>query len=387
MRRPVLVPQYRYRNIGLQLKPGLEAQKGLAMTKRIMKLLPISIGLDLGDRKSRYCIMSDTEEILEEGSVKTTRDAVKLLFSRRQRARVVIEAGTHSAWVSSVIQACGHKVLVANPRVIGRHYLSKTKKNDKTDARVLAHLGHVSEVFLAPIKHRDRDCQVDLAVIRSRDALIKTRTQLINHVRSIVKIFGERLPSCTADAFSWKVLPDIPADLTEALIPLVEQIGAATQKIKAYNKKVEELCATKYPETKALRQIPGVGPLTALAFVLTLEDPARFDKSRKVGAFLGLVPRQHESGLHAPQLRITKAGNEHLRRLLVSSAQYILGHYGDDCDLRRHGERISAKGGKAAKKRAVVAVARKLSVVLHTLWRTGAVYEPFYSSNQRKKAS
>lgn len=349
--------------------------------------LRLSIGLDLGDKRSRYCLMSDNEEILQEGWVATTRKAMVGLFSKLGRARVVMEAGTHSAWVSQVVAGCGHDDVVANPREVGRKYLSRTNKNDKSDARTLAHLGHVSDFFLAPIKHRSRDCQVDLVLIRSRDAVMKSRTQLINHARTIVKGFGERLPPCTADAFSRKAEPHIPDDLREALLPVLELIGRLTQQIKEYDRKVEELSKTKYPETAVLRRIPGVGPLTALAFVLTLEDPERFDKSRSVGAFVGLVPRRHDSGGDTPQLRITKAGNEHLRRLLVCSAQYILGFYGPDCDLRRHGERIAEKGGKAAKKRAVVAVARKLSVVLHRLWRTGAVYEPLYSNSQSKKAS
>ncbi len=347
----------------------------------------LSIGLDLGDKKSRFCVMNEDEKIISEGSVTTTRIAMIRQFSKVSRARVIIEASTHSAWVSHVLEECGHDVIVANPREVGRKYLSRTKKNDKTDARTLAHLGLVSTFFLAPIKHRSRSCQVDLTLIRSRDALMKSRTQLINHARTIVKVFGERLPSCTADAFSRKVLPHIPSDLTEALVPVVELVGKLTQQIKEFDRKVELLCEKKYPKTELLRQIPGVGPLTSLAFILTLEDPKRFRKSRQVGAFVGLVPRQHDSGDAAPQLRITKAGNDYLRRLLVSSAQYILGFFAADCNLRRHGERISAKGGKAAKKRAVVAVARKLSVLLHLLWRTGQVYEPFYSATQSKKAS
>lgn len=350
----------------------------------------LSIGLDLGDKKSRYCLMNDSEEILREGSVSTTREAMIREFSKfakMGRARVVIEASTHSAWVSHELERCGLEVIVANPREIGRKYLSKKKKNDKTDARTLAHLGLVSEFFLAPIQHRSRSAQVDLVLIRSREAIMKSRTQLINHTRTIVKGFGERLPQCTADAFARTVEPLIPVDLREALVPVVQQVARLTEQIKQYNRKVEQLCETKYPETEVLRQIPGVGPLTALAYMLTLEDPQRFQKSRQVGAFVGLVPRQHDSGNDAPQLRITKAGNDYLRRLLVSSAHYILGHFGPDSDLKRHGERIAARGGKAAKKRAVVAVARKLSVLLHVLWRTGQVYEPFHSSTQSRKAS
>ncbi len=350
------------------------------------KATQLSIGMDLGDKRSRFCLMNEEETIVSEGWVTTTKPAMSRRFSSLPRARVVIEASTHSAWVSRVLQECGHEAVVANPREVGRKYLSKTKKNDKSDARTLAHLGLVSEFFLAPIKHRSLSCQAALAKIRARDALMKSRTQLINHARTTVKGFGERLPNCTPNAFSSKVLPHIPSELKEALVPVVELVGTITEQIKEYDKKIEVLCQ-KYPETELLRQIPGVGALTSLAFVLTLEDPKRFPKSRQVGAFVGLVPRQHDTGDSHPQLRITKAGNDYLRRLLVTSSQYILGFYGEDCDLRRHGERISAKGGKAAKKRAVVAVARKLSVLLHLLWRTAQVYEPFHSPTQRKKAS
>lgn len=347
----------------------------------------LSIGIDLGDRRCHYCVMNEHEEIIVEHSVATTDSAMRRVFSEFPSAHIVIEAGTHSPWISRLLAGCGHDVRVANPRVIGRKYLSKTKKNDKTDARTLAHLGRVSEFFLAPIKHRSRASQVDLSLIRSRDALMKARTQLINHARTIVKGFGLRLPKSTSDAFAKKVESHIPSELKNGLGPILEEIARLTEQIKDYNNKVETLCKEKYPETELLMQIPGVGYLTALAFILTLEDPRRFRTSRRVGSFLGLVPRQHESGDVSPQLRITKCGNEYMRRLLVCSAQYILGYFGTDSDLRRHGERIANRGGKAAKKRAVIAVARKLSVVLHRIWLTAQVYDPLYSETQKKKAS
>ena len=137
-----------------------------------------------------------------------------------------------------------------------------------------------------------------------------------------------------------------------------------------------------YPETELLRQVEGIGPLTALTFVLTLEDPSRFAKSRSVGAYLGLVPATDQSGDRDPQKRISKEGDEMMRRLLVGSAHYILGPLGSDSDLRRHGEKIASRGGKNSKKRAVVAVARKLSVLLHRLWVTGEVYEPLRNTHR-----
>ena len=165
--------------------------------------------------------------------------------------------------------------------------------------------------------------------------------------------------------------------------PLLEEIGSLTARIRAFDKVIEELCAEKYPETEIVRQVTGVGPLTALAFVLAIEDPSRFARSRTVGAYFGLVPKQRDSGDQEPQLRIAKTGDEHVRRLLVGSAQYILGPFGPDCDLRRFGLALAARGGKNAKKRAAVAVARKLAVLLHRLWVTGAEYEPLRQADRR----
>ena len=134
-----------------------------------------------------------------------------------------------------------------------------------------------------------------------------------------------------------------------------------------------------------MRQVEGIGPLTALTFVLTLEDPYRFEKSRSVGAYLGLVPATDQSGDRDPQKRISKEGDEMLRKLLVGSAHYILGPFGSDSDLRRHGEKIASRGGKNAKKRAAVAVARKLSVLLHSLWVSGEVYDPLHNAHRRQE--
>jgi transposase len=170
----------------------------------------------------------------------------------------------------------------------------------------------------------------------------------------------------------------MPDFLKETLTPIVEIIGKLTDQIKEYDRKIEQISKEKYPETELLRAIKGVGPVTALAFVLILEDPERFSKSRQVGSFLGLTPRRDQSGEIDKQLRITKAGNPFLRRLLVGAGQYILGPFGEDCDLKRFGLRLSARG-KNAKRRAVVAVARKLSVLLHRLWKHGEMYEPLHA--------
>jgi transposase len=224
-----------------------------------------------------------------------------------------------------------------------------------------------------------------MAIIRSRQALVGCRTQLVNHVRGAVKSFGGRLPKCPARSFHNKAAEHIPEALLPALGPILEQIGSLTQRIRDYERKLETISKERYPETDLLRQVEGVGPLTALTFVLTVEDPYRFERSRSVGAYLGLVPATDQSGDRDPQKHITKEGDEMLRKLLINGAHYILGPFGSDSDLRRHGEKIASRGGKNAKKRAVVAVARKLAVLLHSLWVSGEVYDPLCNNHRRER--
>jgi transposase len=296
--------------------------------------------------------------------------------------RIAIEAGTHSPWVSRLLEECGHEVLVANARKLRLIYANK-RKTDEMDAENLARLARVDPKLLYPLKHRGQECQAHMAIVRSREALVGTRTQLVNHVRGTVKSFGGRLPKCPARSFHKRASEHIPEALLAALGPILEQIGSLTERIRQYDRQLEAISKEHYPETDLLRRVEGIGPLTALTFVLTLENPHRFEKSRSVGAYLGLVPATDRSGDSDPQKRISKEGDQMLRKLLVSSAHYILGPFGSDSDLRRHGEKIASRGGKNSKKRAAVAVARKLSVLLHRLWVTGEIYDPLYNTRRR----
>jgi transposase len=335
----------------------------------------LTLGLDLGDQWSNYCILGLAGETLAEGQLRTTREDVAAFFRALSAARVIFEVGTHSAWVREVVMGCGHEVLVANPRLMDGTKRRK-RKNDRIDAHKLARLGRVDPQSLFPIEHRSTEVRQDLVVLRARDALVSVRTELINTTRGLVKSMGARLPQCSSPSFPKKVEEMLPAEVREALLPLVGLAEALSDCIKDYDERIEKLGREKYKHTELLRQVKGVGPLTSLAYVLTLENPDRFAKSRDVGAYLGLVPQQEDSGDSQPQLRISKAGDGMLRRLLVGSAHYILGPFGPDTDLRRYGLRLCERGGKNAKKRAAVAVARKLAVWLHRLWISGEVYEP-----------
>jgi transposase len=336
----------------------------------------MTAGLDLGDKYSYLCLI-DTQsgEVMEEGRLRTTPEAFRRRFASEQPMRIAIETGTHSPWASRVLEECGHEVLVANARKLRLIYANK-RKTDEIDAENLARLARLDPKLLYPLKHRGEESQAHMAIIRSRQALVDCRTQLVNHVRGAVKSFGGRLPKCPARSFHKRAQEHIPEALIPALGPILETIGSLTQRIRDYEGELEKISKEHYPETDLLRQVEGIGPLTALTFVLTLEDPYRFEKSRSVGAYLGLVPATDQSGDRDPQKRISKEGDEMLRKLLVGSAHYILGPFGSDSDLRRHGEKIASRGGKNSKKRAAVAVARKLAVLLHSLWVSAEVYEP-----------
>ena len=341
----------------------------------------MTAGLDLGDKYSYLCLI-DTQngEVVEEGRLRTTPEDLRRRFASEPSLRIAIETGTHSPWVSRVLEECGHEVLVANARKLRLIYANK-RKTDEIDAENLARLARLDPKLLYPVRHRGEGSQAHMALIRSREALVGCRTQLVNHVRGAVKSFGHRLPKCPARSFHKRAAEHIPEALRPALEPVLEQIASLTERIRDYDRHLVAISEEHYPETELLRQVEGVGPLTALTFVLTLEDPYRFEKSRSVGAYLGLVPATDQSGERDPQKRISKEGDEMLRRLLVGSAHYVLGPFGSDSDLRRHGEKIASRGGKNAKKRAAVAVARKLCVLLHRLWVSGVVYTQMTKTN------
>jgi transposase len=332
-----------------------------------------TIGCDLGDKTSTICVLAADGKPMTREKVKTTVAAMRKFFTR-PLAHVVIEVGTHSRWVSALLEDLGHRVTVANPRKV-RLIGQSDSKTDWSDAELLARLGRADAALLSPVTHRSPQAHADLAVAKSRDVLVATRTKLVNHVRSTVKCFGERLASGDAANFHRKTRESLPEALKAALEPIYEVLDKISEQIRKLDETIERV-AQKYPDVEIVAQPHGIGTLTALVYVLTLEDKTRFRRSRSAGAFLGLRPKARQSGEDDPQLRITKAGDPFVRRLLVIAANKILGPTGADSDLRRWGLKLAERGGKNARKRAKVAVARKLAVLMHRLWVTGEVYEP-----------
>src|ERR671913_4878 len=293
---------------------------GSAMTDGSKERPKVTAGLDLGDRYSYLCLI-DTQsgEVVEEGRLRTTPEALRRRFVSEPSLRIAMETGTHSPWVSRLLEECGHEVLVANARKLRLIYANK-RKTDEIDAENLARLARLDPKLLYPLKHRGQECQAHMAIVRSREALVGTRTQLVNYVRGTVKSFGGRLPKCPARSFHKRASEHIPEALLAALAPVLEQIGSLPERLRQYDRRLEAIAKEHYPETELLREVEGVGALSALTFVLTVGDPYRFEKSRSVGAYLGLVPATDRSGDRDPQKRISKEGDEMLRRLLVSSA-------------------------------------------------------------------
>ena len=339
----------------------------------------ITIGLDLGDKSSCYCALDEEGEVLYERRLATTKKGMAQAFGALGRSRIALEVGTHSPWVSRLLKTFGHEVIVANARQV-KLISQSTRKDDKLDAQTLARLARIDPELLRPIRHRSEQAQLDLTQIRVRAGLVEARTALVNAARGLAKPLGERLPKCDAGNLNVERLESLPEPLQAVLQPLLEEVESLTAKIHACDEQIEQIARTKYPETELLRQVSGVGPLIALTFVLTVEDAARFAKSRDVGCYVGLRPKRSESGERQAQLGISKEGDVYLRKLLVQGAHCILSQRGPDTDLKRWGLRLAARGGKNAKKRALVAVARKLAILLHRLWVTEAAYEPLRNS-------
>jgi len=345
--------------------------------------LVTTIGLDLSDRASHYHVLTGDGTTLEAGKVSMEPKKLGEFFERWRGCRLVIEAGTHSPWVSRLGVSSGLETVVASTRDLPQ-ITNSVSKSDRNDARRLAEHGCKNPEMLRPVVHRSEQAQADLATPESRDMVVAIRSRLILRVKAVVKSFGARLPKHDADSFARCTIAELPEALRRSLEPLVRLIASASAEIKVYDREIERLTRERYPQARQLRQIPGVGPVTALTFVLKIGDVTRFTKARDVGAYLGLVPRSRSSGDSNPQLHISKHGDGSMRRLAVLCAHVIMQERSPDCDLKRFGERIAGPDGDGRRrKRAIVAVARKLVVLMAQLLKTGEVYDPLHLAKKR----
>ena len=349
------------------------------MTQNTQTRIPLTIGLDVGDRVTHVCVLDGQRDVVQRSRCATRREALLSALAPYAGAAVILEAGSQSSWLSAALRQAGFAVQVADPRRVAL-ISQDPRKTDRRDAELLARLGSALPELIGSVHHRDERTQADVSVLRARDQAVAMRTGTILLIRGLHKALGHPLPSSSAAAFRRRVVDHVAPVLRPAILPLLDLLEQLEATIAVYDRQLAELARTRYPAALALQQVHGVGPVTSVAFVLTVDDPRRFRSSRQVGSWLGLCPRSHASGDSAPQLPISKTGDGYLRRLLVQCAHYLLGPFGEDCDLRRYGLRLKARGGAGATQRAAVAVARKLAVLLHRLWVSQATYEPLRSA-------
>ena len=342
-----------------------------------------TVGIDLGDRASIACVYAQGT-VVEWFEFPMTPTGVRAAFEGKAFGKVAMEAGAQSGWVTRLLRSLAYEPVVANPRKL-KAISSNERKSDRNDALLLAKLAAADASLLHPIQHRSEERELALSVLHARDALVRARTRLIAAVRSMCKGVGARLKSGSADGFGGREA-DVPPELAPATTGMFVGIRALTEQIGIFDEQLGTMVETDFPDAQRVKQIRGVGPVSALAFVLALEEPARFPNGRTAAAWLGLVPRRDQSGAVDKQLGISKTGNTFVRRLLVQCAQYILGPFGHDCDLRRWGLALAARGGKGAKKRAICATARKLVVLMFRLWKSGDTWKPLHNAESHEVA-
>lgn len=350
-----------------------------------------AIGIDVSDRKSCVCVMTKKNggtKILRELTIPTTREGLASFLATQDKASTVtFETGTHCRWMHAVCVGAGFKTYVANATRLKLVTQSVTK-NDTNDARMLAQMTLADVTLLRPVKLRNDEYQKMLHLHKLRNQLINSRTRWINELRCMAKTMGYRLPECSTCYFHRQETASWPQELLENTWPLLKALEQINITIKTYEKKIRELAETPAfkPHVDRLREINYVGLFVATGFVATIGgDVDKFNKPRDVGPWLGLTPRQHQSGEVDRQCHMTKAGSPFMRRLLVESAQMILRERSVDTDLKLKGIRISLRGGKIAKRKAVTAIARSLATTMVALLKKPDVpYVPLSEYAQKE---
>jgi len=328
-------------------------------------------GIDLHAEYSQICILDDEGEVMGTSRVRTSQKALEKFFSR-DPMRVAMEAGGTSPWVSRLLGSLGHEVVVCSPRRV-RLIAESTLKNDTVDAEVLARLVRLDPEFLKPIQHRSEQAQLLRGNLKVRSAMVEARTKWINTIRGLLRSFGYKVSGKAPHSFAERVdRMKLSSELRAVIEPLLQQLDLLSGEIERRNEHLEEM-VKDLPEVAHLRKIPGVGPVVATYFVLTIDDPDRFKYSRDVAAFFGLRPSMRESASTTHFGRITKEGDPEMRRLLVQAAHACLLTKADS-ELKRWALALAQRKGKG---KAVVALARKLAVLMHRLWVTGEVYQAF----------
>src|SRR3984893_12249243 len=321
MRRPVsggmrYAPNGRRARSATERRPAMNYISSVqAFQSEIFKEQKLTIGLDLGDRWSFYCVLDEAGQVILEQKLPTTPEAMKQSFGKIPRSLIALETGTHSPWVSRLLTELGHEVIVAHAQKV-QLITKSNRKDDRHDARTLARLARIDPELLGPIRHRSVQAQIHLTVIRARAELVSARTALVNAARGLVKSYGQRLAKCGTDQASRELATALSTELREVLEPLLKEIESLNEGIKEYDARMEKIAKEVYPEVALVKQVKGVGTQIALSY------------------------GRRNSGESEPQKSISKEGDRYLRTMMVQGAHYILGPFGADSDLRRWGLKL-----------------------------------------------
>jgi len=329
-------------------------------------------GMDLHQWHTDVCVLGDDGVVQERARFLTNRERLERFFRGRKPMRVVMEAGGSSPWVARLVESCGHEVLVCNPRNV-RVIAESTLKTDERDAETLARLARLDEGVLGSVRPRSEEAQQLRNELKVRGALVETRTKLINTTRGILRAMGYVVHGGSSRKFTGRVRQmELPDELARTVMPLLSQIDSVSEEIGRCEEKLQER-VKEMPEVRLLEEIPGVGPIVALYFVASVDDPDRYLSPRNVASFFGLRPVMRSSGKRSYYGRITRHGDPEMRRLLIQAAHALM-RSNTRCRLQDWARDLEARKGKA---KAMVALARKLAVLMVRLWRAGEVFEPY----------
>ena len=341
----------------------------------------ITIGMDLGNRKHTVCAINGAGELLWRTEVINTPEALKPFFEENAGATVAMETGLCCRWISALAKRCGCEVLVGNARKLAPIWQSM-QKSDENDAFMIAKLARFDRGLFHPVSLRDDERHEMVQILELREVAVSQRTQAVNSIRGLCKAMGVFIPDCDATRFHKVAKDAIPRDLSWKFLPMLRQLKETAETIRQYDAMLKRYASGHFGEEVALASsIPGIGPVTSCAFVALVGDAKRFGKARDAGVYFGLTPARDQSGDRDAPKRVTKAGSKMMRRLLVTAANYVMRTSSPDTAIKRHGMRICARGGKIAKRKAKVAIARKLAVVMLAMLRSGRPYEDRLAAN------
>ncbi len=330
------------------------------------------VGMDLGKRESQMAILTEDGELIDM-RIRTERDRLIEVFGRRPTAKILVEASTESEWVARCLEDLGHELIVADPNYAPM-YAQRTRrvKTDRRDAHALAHACKLGAYRPAHRTSTERRHLRTLVAVR--EAVVRTRAAWIGRIQPVLRREGFRVRPGAPETFIRRVEElALPPALTTAIAPLLRLLRPVNEQIQALDAELERIVAAD-EVTRRLATTPGVGPVTAVAFVATVDDVTRFRDAHHLEAYLGLVPSEWSSSEIQRRGRITKAGNGRMRWLLVQAAWCILRRrkQSETAALREWADRIAGRRGRSI---AVVALARRLAGILFAIWRDGTVYD------------